>query len=46
MTTILILIVFSGVAFYKPEWISLSWGPILCTLLLAGIIGEISLQCI
>jgi hypothetical protein len=36
-----ILIVFSAVAFIKPEWISLSWGPILCFILLGVIIFSI-----
>mgnify|MGYP001224629413 CR=1 FL=1 len=41
MTTIAILIGFSVLAFVKPEWISLSWGPLLCFVLLGGIIGEL-----
>ena len=41
LTTIAILIGFSVLAFLKPELISLSWGPILCFLLLGGIIGEL-----
>ena len=41
LTTIGILVAFSVIAFLKPEWISLSWGPILCFFLLGGIIGEL-----
>lgn len=40
-STIGILVVFSIVAFVKPDWISLSWGPTLGFLLLAGIIAEL-----
>ena len=37
-----ILIAFSVIAFLKPEWISLSWGPVfVCFFLLGGIIGEL-----
>ena len=38
ITTLIIVIGLTSVAFYKPELISLSWGPILITLLLIGII--------
>lgn len=41
LTTITLVIILSVVAFVKPEWISLSWGPILFVLLLAGIILEL-----
>jgi|UniRef100_A0A6C0J926 FtsH-binding integral membrane protein len=41
MTTIGILITFTIVAFLKPEWISLSWGPTLVFLLISGMIGEL-----
>lgn len=41
LTTIAILLGFTAVAFLKPEWISLSWGPILLVLLIAAIIGEL-----
>ena len=41
LTTIAILFGFTIVAFVKPEWISLTWGPILACILLAAIIGEI-----
>ena len=41
MTTIAILIGFSVLAFVKPEWISLSSCPLLCFVLLGGIIGEL-----
>ena len=40
-STIGIFLVFTIVAFVKPEWISLSWGPTLCFLLFAGIIAEL-----
>ena len=40
-STIGILLVFTIIAFVKPEWISLSWGPTLCFLLFAGIIAEL-----
>jgi FtsH-binding integral membrane protein len=38
ITTLIIVIGLTGVAFYKPELISLSWGPILITILFIGII--------
>ena len=38
ITTLIIVIILTAVAFYKPQLISLSWGPILITLLLIGII--------
>ena len=41
LTTICILIGFSVLAFVKPEWISLSWGPVLAFILLGAIIGEL-----
>ena len=41
MSLIAILISFTVFAFLKPEWISLSWGPVLVFLLLSGIIGEL-----
>lgn len=41
LTTITLVVTLSFVAFWKPEWISLSWGPVLFTLLLAGIILEL-----
>jgi len=40
-STIAILVLFTIVAFLKPEWISLSWGPVLVFLLLAGMITEL-----
>lgn len=40
-STIAILLIFTLVAFLKPEWISLSIGPILLFLLLGGIIAEL-----
>ena len=43
LTTILLTLVLSAIAFVKPEWISLSMGPILFFLLLAIIIMEITL---
>ena len=42
-TTTLIVIILSIIAFYKPELISLSWGPILLVLLFAGIILKFGL---
>ena len=41
LTTICILVGFSVLAFIKPEWISLSWGPVLAFILLGAIIGEL-----
>jgi|TARA_B110001469_G_C9571831_1_gene283514 FtsH-binding integral membrane protein len=41
MSTIGILIIFTIVAFLKPEWISLSWGPTLLFLLMGGLVGEL-----
>jgi len=41
MTTLIIVILITMFAFYKPELISLSWGPVLITLLLIGIIMSI-----
>lgn len=38
---IAILVVFSAVAFIKPEWISLSWGPVLFFVLLGVIILQL-----
>ena len=43
LTTILLTLVLSIIAFVKPEWISLSMGPILFFLLLAIIIMEITM---
>jgi FtsH-binding integral membrane protein len=43
LTTILLTLILSAIAFIKPEWISLSMGPILFFLLLAIIIMEITL---
>ena len=40
-STIAILLLFTIIAFLKPEWISLSIGPILLFLLLGGIIAEL-----
>ena len=40
-STISILLMFTAIAFLKPEWISLSMGPVLVFLLLGGIIAEI-----
>ena len=42
LTTIFLVVILSVVAFWKPEWISLSWGPVLFVLLLAGIILELT----
>ena len=41
LTTIALVVILSAIAFWKPEWISLSWGPVLFVLLLAGIILEL-----
>jgi len=41
LTTIAILLGFTAIAFLKPEWISLSWGPILTILLLSALWGEL-----
>tara|TARA_Y100000991_G_C21970651_1_gene349262 strand:+ start:1087 stop:1836 length:750 start_codon:yes stop_codon:yes gene_type:complete len=38
ITTLIIVIGLTGVAFFKPDMISLSWGPVLITLLFIGII--------
>ena len=38
VTTLIIVVGLTGVAFFKPELISLSWGPVLITLLFIGII--------
>jgi len=43
LTTIALTLVLSAIAFIKPEWISLSMGPILFFLLLAVIIMEITM---
>tara|TARA_B100000767_G_scaffold57479_3_gene53201 strand:- start:36 stop:809 length:774 start_codon:yes stop_codon:yes gene_type:complete len=40
-STISILLMFTSIAFLKPEWISLSFVPILVFLLLGGMIAEI-----
>jgi FtsH-binding integral membrane protein len=42
-TTLFLTFVLSAVAYIKPEWISLSWGPILFFALLAVIIMELLL---
>jgi FtsH-binding integral membrane protein len=42
-TTILITLILSAIAFYNPELISFSWGPVLIFLLIAAIIMEVSL---
>ena len=42
-TTLFLTVVLSAVAYAKPEWISLSWGPILFFALLAVIIMELLL---
>ena len=44
ITTLSIVVILSLVAFYKPELISLSWGPILLILLVSGIIFRIGLM--
>lgn len=41
MTTLGLVLVLSAIAFKKPEYISLSWGPILLFLLLGVIIFEV-----
>jgi len=38
---IAILIVFSAIAFIKPDWISLSWGPVLVFILIGMIIAQV-----
>ena len=40
-TTLCLFIGLSIIAYIKPEWISLSWGPVLLILLLGGIIMEL-----
>tara|TARA_B100000674_G_scaffold6241_1_gene4992 strand:+ start:1814 stop:2569 length:756 start_codon:yes stop_codon:yes gene_type:complete len=40
-STIGILVFFTIIAFVKPNWIQLSWGPVLTFLILAGIITEL-----
>ena len=42
-TTFSLVVILSIIAFYKPELISLSWGPILFILLVAGLILRIGL---
>lgn len=39
LTLVGILVFFSVVAFIKPEWISLSWGPVLLFMLIGAIIA-------
>lgn len=41
ITTLVIVLGLTAVAFYKPEMISLSWGPILITLLVIGIVMRV-----
>jgi FtsH-binding integral membrane protein len=41
LTTLIIFVGLSFVAYIKPEWISLSWGPVLLLLLIGGIIMEL-----
>lgn len=41
LTTMALFLILSGIAYWKPNWISLSWGPVLFFLLLAGIVGEV-----
>jgi len=43
-TTLSIVIILTAIAFYKPEWISLSWQPILLVLLVAGILLKMGLM--
>lgn len=43
-TTLSIVILLTSIAFYKPEWISLSWQPILLILLIAGILLKVGLM--
>jgi hypothetical protein len=38
---IAILLFFTGIAFIKPEWISLSWGPTLIFILIGMIIAQV-----
>ena len=40
-TTLCLFVGLSIIAYIKPEWISLSWGPVLLILLLGGIIMEL-----
>tara|TARA_Y100001970_G_C14246215_1_gene868461 strand:- start:3183 stop:3932 length:750 start_codon:yes stop_codon:yes gene_type:complete len=40
-TTFTMVALISGMAFYKPEWISLGWGPILLSLLIIAIVMRI-----
>tara|TARA_B100000886_G_scaffold328390_1_gene276737 strand:+ start:307 stop:1062 length:756 start_codon:yes stop_codon:yes gene_type:complete len=42
-TTLFLTVVLSSIAYAKPEWISLSWGPILFFALLAVIVMELLL---
>ena len=41
LSLVAILVVFSAVAFVKPEWISFSWGPVLLFLLVGVIITNL-----
>jgi len=43
LTTILLFVGLSAIAYLKPEYISLSWGPVLLLLLIGGIIMELTL---
>lgn len=44
LTTVILFIGLSALAYLKPEYISLSWGPVLLLLLIGGIIMELSLR--
>lgn len=41
ITTLLLVIFLTSISFYKPELISLSWGPILTILIIIGIVMKI-----
>ncbi len=41
LTTLILVLALTAFAFYKPELISLSWGPVLFFLLLAAIVMEL-----
>lgn len=43
-STFAMVALISGIAFYKPEWISLTWGPILLSLLIIAIVMRISMS--
>lgn len=41
LTTLAVVLGLTALAFWRPDWISLSWGPVLLVMLFAGIIMRI-----